>query len=207
MYSISAFGRMIADETRIQAYACALERAEVRDRVVADIGAGTGIMTLLACRYGARRVYAIEPGDSVGVAAQVMAANGFADRVKILQGFSTEIDIPERADVVVSDLRGVLPLFARHLPSVVDARKRLLAPGGTLIPKRDTLWAALVETPQAYDEVVSPWQGNRFQLDLSAAREIVTNSWKKAAIGADQLLTEPVCWGELDYTALESPDA
>jgi len=147
MYSIADYGGMIADHARMEAYAQAL-RAVVRpESVVVDLGAGTGIFALLACRFGARRVYAIEPNDAIEAAREMARASGCADRIVFLQEVSTRATLPERADIIVSDLRGWLPLFGLHLPSIVDARERFLAPAGTLIPLQDTLWAAVVEAP------------------------------------------------------------
>src|SRR6476619_5796689 len=116
MYSIAGYGQMIADEVRMDAYCRALRGAINADSVVLDIGAGTGILSLLACRYGARRVYAVESSSAIAVAEEAARANGFANRIKCIQALSTELDLPEKADVIVSDLRGVLPLFQQHLP-------------------------------------------------------------------------------------------
>ena len=150
MYTIAAFGRMIADEVRMGAYEAAIAQAVRPGSVVLDIGAGTGILSLLACRAGARKVYAVETGDAIAVAQQIAQANGFADRIEFFQAKSTEITLPERADVIVSDLRGVLPLLEHHIPSIADARRRHLAPGGVLVPLRDELRAAIVEAPAEY---------------------------------------------------------
>src|SRR5437867_1498240 len=169
MYSISGYVQMIADERRMLAYSTALRRAVGADSIVLDIGAGTGILSLLACQYGARKVYAVEPSSAIALAEQAALANGFADRMECMQALSTEIRLPQRADVIISDLHGVLPLLQQHLPSIMDARSRLLAPGGNLIPKRDVLWAAVVETPQQHDRLVKPWTQERFGLHLHSA--------------------------------------
>src|SRR5262245_28785524 len=60
MYSVSDYGSMMADDSRMKAYSEALRRVVNSESIVIDIGAGTGIFALLACRFGARRVYAIE---------------------------------------------------------------------------------------------------------------------------------------------------
>src|SRR5437867_7400576 len=141
MYTVYEYGGLLFDRIRSDAYAQAL-RQEVRPgSVVVDIGTGTGMFALLACQFGAKKVYAIEPDEAIQVAREMAAANGFSDRVEFFQDVSTRVDLPEQADVIVSDLRGLLPLFCRHLPSITHARRRFLPPGGTLIPRRDTLWA------------------------------------------------------------------
>ena len=68
MYSLAGYGKMIADKVRMDAYSQALRRAVKPGSVVVDIGAGTGICAMLACRFGARKVYAIEPDDAIHVA-------------------------------------------------------------------------------------------------------------------------------------------
>ncbi|HAK56989.1 MAG: class I SAM-dependent methyltransferase [Vicinamibacterales bacterium] len=206
MYSIADYGAMISDETRMDAFVRALRQAVTADTVVLDIGTGTGIFALLATRFGARRVYAIEPDDAIEVARQIAAANGYADRIEFIQQMSTEVTLPERADLIISDLGGVLPWFQGHIPSIADARRRLLAPGGVLIPKRDTAWAAVVEAKDLYARRTGGWESDVFGLDMEAARRIVTNTWSKGRVTPDDLLTGLERWATIDYAAVEDPD-
>ena len=203
MYSVAAYGSMIADAPRMEAYASALRQAVGPDSVVLDLGCGPGLFALLACRLKARRIYAVEPNDVIQVAREIAAANDLADRIEFFQDFSTRLELPEPADVIVSDLRGVLPWFQQHLPSICDARRRLLAPGGTLIPRRDILWASVADVPEHYAKIVTPWNGNGWDLDLSRGRNVVTNAWTKARVEPAQLLTAPVCGAELNYYEVE----
>jgi protein arginine N-methyltransferase 1 len=203
MYSIANYGAMIADRVRVRAYADALRRVITSDSVVLDLGTGTGIFALLACRFGARRVYAIEPSDAIQVAREIAAANGFANRIEFSQAMSTDVALPERADVIVSDIGGVLPWFRTHLPSIADARRRLLAPGGVLIPRHDAVWAAVVDAPGAYARHSAPWADSGFDLDMEAVRRLAVNTFKAADVTADQLLTEARRWADIDYTRVE----
>lgn len=207
MYSIANYGAMIADDVRMGAFVAALRGAVRPGAVVLDIGTGTGIFALLACRFGARRVYAIEPDDAIQVAREIAAANGFSDRIEFIQGMSTDVTLPERADVIISDIGGILPWFQQHIPSIADARRRLLAPGGVLIPRRDVGWAAVVEAPHLYARHTDPWDDNAFGLDMEAARRVVVNTWRRGLVTKDNLLTDPERWATVDYDSVEDPDA
>jgi protein arginine N-methyltransferase 1 len=205
-YSLGEHARMIGDRVRMDAYAEALRRTIKPGCTVLDIGTGTGVCALLACRLGARRVYAIEPGQVIEVARATAQANGCADRITFLQDVSTRIVLPERVAVIVSDLRGALPLFESHLPVLADARRRHLVPGGTLIPQRDRLDAAVVEAPEFYRQHMAPWEENDLGLDLEPVRRLLSNTWAKARLKPQHQLTEPRCWAELDYATREDAD-
>lgn len=207
MYSVSAFGSMIADEVRMSAYVQALEKHVTPDSVVLDIGTGTGIFALLACRFGARKVYAIEPNEAIQVARELAAANGYADRIEFIEDLSTRVTLPEQANVILADLRGVLPLYDHNLPTMLDARARLLAPGGVMIPQRDSLWAALVSAPDLYEPYVKPWEEQSYGLNTQAARRIVINSWGAGRAKPEQMLTSPQLWTEIDYTNITDVNA
>ncbi|MEO5676416.1 MAG: 50S ribosomal protein L11 methyltransferase [Usitatibacter sp.] len=205
MYTIHDYGEMIANDLRTKAYERALSRSISPGAVVLDIGTGTGVFAMLACRLGARRVFAIEPGDAIQVAREIAAANGFSERIEFIQGLSTEIELPERADVIVSDLHGILPLFDQHLVAVADARSRHLAPGGLMIPEQETLWVAAVEAPAQYAALTLPWEGAVAGLDMKAARPLVINTFYRSAAGPEHIVAGPQQLGTLDYRQIESP--
>jgi protein arginine N-methyltransferase 1 len=206
MYSIHSYGEMIRDSVRTGTYAEAL-RAVVRpDSLLLDIGTGTGILAFLACRFGARKVYAVESDDIIQLARQTAATNGFADRIEFIQGISTRLDLPEKVDVIVSDVRGALPIFEMGLPSIIDARGRFLKPGGRLIPQRDILWAGLVHNPDGHSEMVGAWETNGYGFDFQMIRDQASNSWRKFRFTCDDLVSDPCCWGTLDYRTVADPN-
>ena len=205
VYGLLDYGDMIADTTRVSAYARALEARITPSSVVLDIGTGPGFLALLACRAGAARVYAVEPDDVIQVAREVAAANGFTDRIQFVQAVTTDVVLPERVDGIVADIRGTLPLFGRSLVSVVDARSRLLKPGGWIVPARDTIWAALASSTAAHKRIIQAWT-TEYGFDLSAVRVRAANQWSRQRLDADDLLVEPQCWAVLDYDSLQGPN-
>jgi protein arginine N-methyltransferase 1 len=206
MYDLIGYGGMIADSVRTEAYAHALRDTVKPDSAVLDIGTGTGLFALLACRFGARRVYAVEPSDAIALARDIARANGYAERITFIQGMSERVTLPEPVDIIVSDLRGVLPLCQRSVQSILDARRRLLAPGGVLIPQSDQLMVSLVDAPNLYEKHALPWEAPIHGLDMTAARRFVNNTWRNGRATPEQLLLAPKCWEVLDYARLESPD-
>jgi protein arginine N-methyltransferase 1 len=205
-YNVSDYGTMIADRVRMQAYAEALERAVGPGSVVLDIGTGTGIFALLACRLGARRVFAIEPDASIEVARETARANGFEERIEFIQALSTRVTLPELATVLVSDIRGVLPLHRSIVPTIADARDRLLADDAVLIPRSDTLWAAPIESGEIYGKRIERWDGTAYGLDLTPARNLAVNEWGKAEVTTEMFLGEPNLLSTLDYRTIRSPN-
>ncbi len=206
-YALHDYGGMIADEVRMAAHRAALQRAVRPGSVVVDLGAGIGIMSLIACQLGARRVYAIEPNDLVEVARELAAANGFGDRIQIIQEPADRVSLPERADVLVSDLRGMLPLHGQHIPALVDARQRFLNPDGVLIPERDVIRVAVVSAERAYDGIRRPWREGATGFDMSAAERVTTNQLARVRIAADEVITPARTCTSIDYRSVTSPSA
>ena len=207
-YDLSAYGQFILDRVRTEAYCQALARAVKPGDLVVDLGAGAGIFTLHACRLGARLVHAIEPNAAIQVAREIVHANGFSQQVTFYQTMSFQVELPELCDVVVTDPRGVLPFHEKAIPTIIDARRRLLKPGGVLIPQQDTIWAALVEAPDIYQEHYdNAWRSANDGFDMEAARRRTINSSTKCRVELNQLLSEPVRWLLLDYRVIEQASA
>ena len=202
MYTLHQYSRMIGDRVRTEAYRRALEHSIVPDEsVVLDIGAGTGILAMFAARAGARKVYAVDPSPCIQVAREVSAANGFGDRIEFIPRDSRDVTLERKADVIVSDLRGILPLCGTNTVVLADARRRHLAPGGLLIPERDVLWMTPAESAEVYDEIADPWKGNTCGFDWTLAREKLLNTWI-ADVRPIRKLAPPQACFEVDYNNL-----
>ena len=198
MYSLEQFAHMFSDPLRMDAYRGVIAKTVKPGSVVVDLGCGPGVFAMLACRAGARRVYAIDLNGVVDFGRHLAAANGMADRVEFLCGDSRQIQLPERADVIVSDVRGALPLHSHAIGTLEDARTRFLVEGGRLIPASDTLLCALIENHDAHSEIIDAWKSVP-QLDLSDGLPIALNCEYHPHLEPRHLVSEPERWLKLDY--------
>jgi protein arginine N-methyltransferase 1 len=206
MYTLGDYGAMLADQVRMRAYERALRQAVKSGMVVLEIGTGPGALAVLACRLGARRVYAVESNPVIQVAREIAAANQCADKIEFIEEVSTHVAGPIQADLIVSDLRGALPLLGLHITWIADARRLFLATEGTMVGRADRLWVAIVEAPDQYSKIVEPWERNSLGQDWSAARRRIVNEIYRCRPAPEQLLTSPSLWAELDYRQIEDPD-
>ena len=207
MYDLYDFGHMIGDDVRVHAYAQALEQSIKPGMTVVDLGAGTGIFSMLACRFGAKKVHAIELADCASIGRELTAVNGFADRIEWHHSKSFDVSIPEPADLLVSDIRGRLPFLENNIATLADARDRLLSPEGILIPQRDTCWIALAESAELEGEATRPWKENHFDFDWEPARKRLANRWYGTPLKPETLVSDSAQWCTLDYRTISDPSA
>lgn len=142
---------MLADTVRNQAYAKAIAAKVQPGDIVLDIGCGAGLTAMLAARAGAKHVYAIEGQPLIAAAAkQVIADNGLSDKITVLSKWSHELiigeDLPERADVVVSEIVDSNLLGEGALATLTHAMEHLAKPNARAVPESGTLKAQLVES-------------------------------------------------------------
>lgn len=142
--SVFSHLEMLRDSLRVLTYRRAIEK-QAPGKVVAEIGCGTGILSLFAAKAGAAKVVAIEESRISEVAAGMFAANGFAERIELKVGNSRNVELEPRADLIIHEILGTDPFEESLLPVLADARHRLLAPGGRFLPGRLEVFCVGVE--------------------------------------------------------------
>lgn len=167
---------MIADEVRTSAYRAAITSVVKEGDVVLDIGTGSGILSLFACEAGAARVFSIEAGPMAGVAQLAARHLGCADRIRVLRAHSTNVELPQRANVLVTETMGSLGFDEGMLGFVLDARERLLTEDARIVPQRVALAIAPVEMPVEYEKYIAWWSAPHFGFDLAPLRVFASNS-------------------------------
>ncbi|XP_018024031.1 protein arginine N-methyltransferase 6 isoform X2 [Hyalella azteca] len=138
---------MIEDQVRTDAYHKAImqDPSFVKDKIVCDVGCGSGILSLFCAQAGAKKVYAIEASQIAMLAKKSVIANGFEDIITVLEGRAEDVELPEKVDVIVSEWMGYMMLYETMLPSVLHIRDKWLKPGGVMFPERAVLKVAMGE--------------------------------------------------------------
>lgn len=205
---IQHYRRMVDDPVRVAAFRRAIARAVRPGDVVADVGCALGNYTVFACRAGARRVLAVEVAPVIAAAREVVAASGCGDRVRFLPGFSTDLEVPERARVVIFEDYPTTLLGPRPVQVVRDLVSRWLARGGRLVPDRARLWLAAVEDETSYRDLDRFGRSGQksFEVDLAPTRARAFAEPQSARLGAAALLSRPVLAARLDLRGLRSPE-
>ncbi|KAH7384616.1 histone-arginine methyltransferase CARM1 [Pyrenochaeta sp. MPI-SDFR-AT-0127] len=132
---------MIEDRVRTEGYRDFIEKNPqvFAGKTVLDVGCGTGILSLFCARAGAKKVFAVDNSGIVVKAKEIIALNGFQDRIEVIQGrvedFNTQRLIgKEKVDIIISEWMGYGLLFEGMLDSVLRARDMYLKPDGILVP-------------------------------------------------------------------------
>jgi protein arginine N-methyltransferase 1 len=198
---------MFGNDTRNRAYAAALRRVVSGGDVVLDIGTGTGLLAMLACKAGASRVYAVESSPIVAHARALAAHNGFDTRITFFEQSSLTLTLPERVDVIVSDVRGVLPFAGGNLTTLIDARTRFLKAGGRMVPAVDVVRGAVVSAPDVYSTLVDVWGRSESGIDASPIRDAATQQIAPVNSADLRALTDVITWQRIDYLTCETPSA
>jgi predicted O-methyltransferase YrrM len=147
---------MIGDRERNRVYRQAITAAVRPGDTVLELGAGSALLSMFAAQAGASRVTACEvSGVLADTATEIVDRNGLGDRVDVIDRHSSAIEVgshmPERADVLISELLDPALLGEGVLASVRDARARLLKPDAVVVPARAVVWAVLLEAPARED--------------------------------------------------------
>ncbi|WVZ13304.1 hypothetical protein V8G54_017834 [Vigna mungo] len=165
---------MLQDYVRTGTYHAAVieNRSDFTGRVVVDVGAGSGILSLFAAQAGAKHVYAVEASEMAEYARKLIAGNPMlAQRITVIKGKVEDVELPEKADILISEPMGTLLINERMLESYVIARDRFLVPTGKMFPALGRIHMAPFTDEYLFVEIANKalfWQQqNYYGVDLT----------------------------------------
>lgn len=197
---------MLRDVERTSAYRDAImgNKELIQDKVVLDVGAGTGILSCFCALAGARKVYAIEASGVAQHARSVIEENDLTDRVVVLNERVEECNLPEKVDVIVSEWMGYSLMYESMLASVLFARDHWLKPGGLMLPSHAALFAAPVNVQRFWDDRVDIWSNMQavYGVKMKRLRRVVEDTTLRSVqvveLYGEDVLSDSSCVVSLD---------
>lgn len=166
---------MMQDYVRTSTYQRAIlsNINDFKNKVVLDVGAGSGILSFFAAQAGAHKVYAVEASNMAHHAQALVRANGLQERISVVAGKIEEIELPESVDIIISEPMGYMLYNERMLETYLHAKK-WLKPDGNMFPTRGDLHIAPFTDDALFMEQYNKanfWYQTCFHgVDLSALR-------------------------------------
>lgn len=207
---------MLQDFVRTGTYYAAVmeNRSDFEGRVVVDVGAGSGILSLFAAQAGARHVYAVEASEMAEHAQRLISGNpSLGQRITVIKGKVEEVELPEKADMLISEPMGTLLVNERMLESYVIARDRFLAPDGKMFPSTGRIHMAPFSDEYLYVEMANKalfWQQhNFFGVDLTPLHGSAFQGYfSQPVVDAfdPRLLICPPTYHTLDFTSMKEEE-
>ncbi|EPS70406.1 hypothetical protein M569_04353, partial [Genlisea aurea] len=196
-------------------YAAVLEnRSDFVDRVVVDVGAGSGILSLFAAQAGARHVYAVEASEMADYARKLIAGNpSLGQRITVIKGKVEEVELAEKADILISEPMGTLLVNERMLESYIIARDRFLVPNGKMFPTIGRIHMAPFSDEYLYIEIANKalfWQQqNYYGVNLTPLHSTAFQGYfSQPVVDAfdPRLLVAPAISHVIDFTSTKEEE-
>ncbi|KAJ3027317.1 UNVERIFIED_CONTAM: Protein arginine N-methyltransferase 1 [Siphonaria sp. JEL0065] len=166
---------MLKDEVRTISYRNSIWNNQhlFKDKVVLDVGCGTGILCMFAAKAGAKRVIGVDMSNIIDQAKVIVKANGFnEDKILLIKGKMEEVVLPvDKVDIIISEWMGYALLYESMLNTVLYARDRYLTKGGLIFPDKATMYLATIEDGEYKDSKINFWD-NVYGFDMSHIKSL-----------------------------------
>jgi len=203
-YSRTSIHReMIKDSVRTQSYRNAIYHNKhlFKDKIVLDVGCGTGILSLFAAKAGARQVFGIEMSDFAHLARKVVLDNNLDHVIKIIKGKLEDVKLPvKEVDVIVSEWMGYCLFYESMLDSVIFARDKWLIPGGVIFPDVVRLFVFGVKNTSFHAKRLKSVEEKVHEVDMSIISQMALVEPHVGTLAPEQMVTECQMVKEFDLT-------
>jgi type I protein arginine methyltransferase len=199
---------MLKDVVRTKTYMDAIYHNKhlFKDKIVLDVGCGTGILSMFAAKAGAAKVYGIDCSGMVDVAHQIVRDNNLEDQVQIIKGKVEQVDLPvEKVDIIISEWMGHCLLYGSMLDTVLHARDKYLKPYGTMFPDRARLFIGAIEDFQSKDDEIN-WWNKVYGFNMAVVRRLAMQESLVDRVHPDQIVTNQSLLLDLDLYTVKTED-
>jgi protein arginine N-methyltransferase 1 len=202
---------MLKDEVRTLTYRNAVYHNKhlFRDKIVLDIGSGTGILAMFAARAGARHVIGIEYSNIAHQSKQIIKDNHLDDKITIIHSKVEEVEeFPhgiQQVDIIISEWMGYCLFYESMLNTVIYARDKWLAQDGILFPDKAQLFVCAIEDRQYKDEKINWWE-SVYGFNMSSIRKVAISEPLVDVVDPNQIVTNSALVKEVDLYTVRLED-
>ena len=157
---------MLSDNVRTSNYCNAIRTLVKKDMVVIDFGSGTGILSIASVKAGARKSFAIEKATIEKASKKIISDNELASKVVVIEQDLRHFELPEKADIIVSEWLGIHVFQENMLLNLLEIRDKYLKEGGTLIPNMVSLFIAPLKTEAINEKEIAFWEAPLEEISL-----------------------------------------
>ncbi|XP_072448865.1 protein arginine N-methyltransferase 3 isoform X1 [Chiloscyllium punctatum] len=162
-----------------------------KDKVVLDVGCGTGILSMFAAKAGAKHVIGVDQSEIIYQAMDIVRENELDSVITLIRGRIEDVELPvAKVDVIISEWMGYFLLFESMLDSVINARDRYLLEGGAVYPDSCTISLTAVGDRKKHDERVAFWE-DVYGFKMSCMKKAVIPEAVVEVINPDTVISEP----------------
>ncbi|GAB4838937.1 Protein arginine N-methyltransferase 1 [Ancistrocladus abbreviatus] len=210
--SYSHFGiheEMLKDVVRTKTYQNVIYKNAflIKDKIVLDVGAGTGILSLFCAKVGAKHVYAVECSHMADMAKEIVEANGYSNVITVLKGKIEEIDLPvPQVDVIISEWMGYFLLYENMLNTVLYSRDKWLAKSGIVLPDKASLYLTAIEDADYKEDKIEFWK-DVYGFDMSCIRKQAMMEPLVDTVEQNQIVTDCPLLKTMDISKMTPGDA
>ncbi|KAL2756251.1 hypothetical protein ACRALDRAFT_1042640 [Sodiomyces alcalophilus JCM 7366] len=199
---------MLKDEVRTRSYMNAIVQNKhiFKDKIVLDVGCGTAILAMFAVKAGAKHVIGVDMSTMIFKAREIVAVNGMADKITLIQGKMEEIEMPyPKVDIIISEWMGYFLLYESMLDTVLYARDRYLAKDGLIFPDKATIYLAGIEDGEYKEDKIGYWN-NVYGFDYTPLKEVALREPLVDTVDVQAVVTEPTLALTLDLYKCQVSD-
>lgn len=191
---------MLQDKVRTEGYMNAiLDNKDVfKDKVVLDVGCGSGILSLFAAKAGAKMVIAVDMSNIIEHAIQTAKINGFEKKIVFLKGKMEEVKLPvDKVDIIISEWMGYFLVFESMLDSVLYARNKYLSPNGIVLPNFFEMHLFAVNDEEHFSKTITFWQ-DVYGFKMPTLQRSVIKDAQIITIPAESVVSDSFLFKEID---------
>ncbi|CAK1544238.1 unnamed protein product [Leptosia nina] len=190
---------MLSDKVRTESYRDAIlnNHDTFKDKVVLDLGCGTGILSMFAASAGAKKVYALDQSDVIYHAMDIIRENKLENVIQTVKGRLEDMKLEENVDIIVSEWMGYFLLFEGMLDSVIYARNKCLNSGGLLLPNKCTISLLANGDVDTHKDLIEFWS-NVYGYKMNCMKSEVVREATISVVPNEHILSDPCVIKEID---------